>query len=503
MERIHRAKKIPADMVGAVRVMDKSTQRMLRLINQLLEFRKMQNNKLSLSLEETDVIAFLREIYLIFKDAAESKNMEYVFSPSVSTYKMFIDKSNIDKVAYNLLSNAFKYTPSNKRIEFSVSVDEVNHKLIMKVIDTGVGIPVEKRGELFKRFMQSSFSSSSMGVGLHLTHELVQVHKGTISYAENPGGGSVFTVVLPTDASVYEGKDFLIPDNALLKEEIEAEKAHQAEDSWEVSEDEKNEKNTSTEPLNKRKILIVEDDNDVREFLKEELSPYFEVVAESDGTSGLERAKVYDADLIISDVLMPGCSGFELTRKLKNDFNTSHIPIILLTALNSQEKHLEGVEAGADAYITKPFSSSLLRARVFKLIEQRDRLREKFSKDPHAVRPAICTTDRDKEFADKLAETLGEHLSDPDFTIDEFTSIMGLGRTVFYRKVKGVTGYSPNEYIRVMRMKKAVELLAEGKYTVAEVTYQIGMNDPFYFSKCFKAQFGVPPSSYLRGEKEE
>ena len=205
----------------------------------------------------------------------------------------------------------------------------------------------------------------------------------------------------------------------------------------------------------------------------------------------------------ISDVLMPGCSGFELTRKLKNDFNTSHIPIILLTALNSQEKHLEGVEAGADAYITKPFSSSLLRARVFKLIEQRDRLREKFSKDPHAVRPAICTTDRDKEFADKLAETLGEHLSDPDFTIDEFASIMGLGRTVFYRKVKGVTGYSPNEYIRVMRMKKAVELLAEGKYTVAEVTYQIGMNDPFYFSKCFKAQFGVPPSSYLRGEKEE
>ena len=140
------------------------------------------------------------------------------------------------------MSNAFKYTPSNKRIEFSVSVDEVNHKLIMKVIDTGVGIPVEKRGELFKRFMQSSFSSSSMGVGLHLTHELVQVHKGTISYAENPGGGSVFTVVLPTDASVYEGKDFLIPDNALLKEEIEAEKAHQAEDSWEVSEDEKNEK---------------------------------------------------------------------------------------------------------------------------------------------------------------------------------------------------------------------------------------------------------------------
>lgn len=475
---------------------------MLRLINQLLEFRKMQNNKLSLSLEETDVIAFLREIYLIFKDVAESKNMEYIFSPSVSSYKMFIDKNNLDKVAYNLLSNAFKYTPSNSRVEFVVTVDEENHKLIIKVIDTGVGVPVEKRGELFKRFMQSSFSGSSMGVGLHLTHELVQVHKGTITYAENPGGGSVFTVVLPTDASVYDEKDFLIPGNALLKEEEEAERQH-LQEMLSKQDEEQTDEHISTEPLNKRKILIVEDDNDVREFLKEELSPYFEVVTEADGISGLERAKVYDADLIISDVLMPGCSGFELTRKLKSDFNTSHIPIILLTALSSQDKHLEGVEAGADAYITKPFSSSLLCAKVFKLIEQRDRLREKFSKDPHAVRPAICTTDKDKEFADKLAETLTSHLSDPDFSIDDFASMMGLGRTVFYRKVKGVTGYSPNEYIRIMRMKKAVELLSEGKYTVSEVAYQIGMNDPFYFSKCFKAQFGVPPSSYLRGEKEE
>lgn len=502
LERIHRVKKIPADIAGPVHIMDKSTQRMLRLINQLLEFRKMQNNKLSLSLEETDVIAFLREIYLIFKDVAESKNMEYIFSPSVSSYKMFIDKNNLDKVAYNLLSNAFKYTPSNSRVEFVVTVDEENHKLIIKVIDTGVGVPVEKRGELFKRFMQSSFSGSSMGVGLHLTHELVQVHKGTITYAENPGGGSVFTVVLPTDASVYDEKDFLIPGNALLKEEEEAERQH-LQEMLSKQDEEQTDEHISTEPLNKRKILIVEDDNDVREFLKEELSPYFEVVTEADGISGLERAKVYDADLIISDVLMPGCSGFELTRKLKSDFNTSHIPIILLTALSSQDKHLEGVEAGADAYITKPFSSSLLCAKVFKLIEQRDRLREKFSKDPHAVRPAICTTDKDKEFADKLAETLTSHLSDPDFSIDDFASMMGLGRTVFYRKVKGVTGYSPNEYIRIMRMKKAVELLSEGKYTVSEVAYQIGMNDPFYFSKCFKAQFGVPPSSYLRGEKEE
>lgn len=496
LERMHRVKKVPAELSRSIRLMDKSTQRMLRLINQLLEFRKMQNNKLSLALEEADVIAFLNDICSNFTEAAQSKRMDFAFVPSCPSYRMFIDKSYLDKIAYNLLSNAFKYTPSGGRIQCIVTIDEPLHKLILKVTDTGVGVPVDKRDELFKRFMQSSFSGSSMGVGLHLTHELVQVHKGTIMYEENPGGGSIFTVTLPTDASVYEEKDFLVP-NTLLEEEAEvAERQH----SLDRIEDEAGEEEEAS-PLNKRKVLVVEDDNDVREFLKEELSPYFEVRAEADGNAGLECVKTFDADLIISDVLMPGCSGFELTKKLKNDFNTSHIPIILLTALNTQDKHLEGVEAGADAYITKPFSSSLLRARVFKLIEQRDKLREKFSKDPQSVRPSLCSTDKDKDFADKLAKTLESHLSDPDFTIDDFVLKMKMGRTIFYRKVRGVTGYSPNEYIRVMRMKKAAELLAEGEYTVSEVAYKVGMNDPFYFSKCFKAQFGVAPSAYSKGEE--
>lgn len=197
---------------------------------------------------------------------------------------------------------------------------------------------------------------------------------------------------------------------------------------------------------------------------------------------------------------MPGLSGFEVTRKLKRDFNTSHIPIILLTALNAPESHLEGVESGADAYITKPFSTKLLLARVFKLIEQRDKLREKFSSDLSMVRPVICTTDKDKEFTDKLTRIVEEQLENPDFTVDDFASMMALGRTIFYRKVKGVTGYAPKEYLRVMRMKKAAELLLKTDVTVAEVAYQVGINDPFYFSKCFKAQFGVSPSTYQKNK---
>ena len=498
LEKIQRVADIPRDLIHPLKTMDKSTQRMLRLINQLLEFRKMQNNKLALSLEETDVIAFLYEIFLSFGDVAEQKNMNFRFIPSIPSYKMFLDKGNLDKVTYNLLSNAFKYTPSNGTIILSVTVDEVKKTLQIQVADTGVGIPKEKQNELFKRFMQSSFSGDSIGVGLHLSYELVQVHKGTIEYKDNDSGGSVFTVCIPTDKSVYSEKDFLIPGNVLLKE-AGGQAHHLLELSEELPEPEK-----IAEPLNKRKVLIIEDDNDIREFLKEEVGVYFEVEVAADGTSGFEKARTYDADLIICDVLMPGMTGFEVTKKLKSDFATSHIPIILLTALNSPEKHLEGIEAGADAYIAKPFSIKLLLARVFRLIEQRDKLREKFSSEPGIVRAAVCSTDRDKEFADRLAVVLEQNLSRPEFSIDEFAQLMKLGRTVFYRKLRGVTGYSPNEYLRVVRMKKAAELLLSGEnLTVAEVAYKVGISDPFYFSKCFKTQFGVAPSVYQRGEMKE
>ena len=498
LEKIQRVADIPRDLIHPLKTMDKSTQRMLRLINQLLEFRKMQNNKLALSLEETDVIAFLYEIFLSFGDVAEQKNMNFRFIPSIPSYKMFLDKGNLDKVTYNLLSNAFKYTPSNGTIILSVTVDEVKKTLQIQVADTGVGIPKEKQNELFKRFMQSSFSGDSIGVGLHLSYELVQVHKGTIEYKDNDGGGSVFTVCIPTDKSVYSEKDFLIPGNVLLKE-AGGQAHHLLELSEELPEPEK-----IAEPLNKRKVLIIEDDNDIREFLKEEVGVYFEVEVAADGTSGFEKARTYDADLIICDVLMPGMTGFEVTKKLKSDFATSHIPIILLTALNSPEKHLEGIEAGADAYIAKPFSIKLLLARVFRLIEQRDKLREKFSSEPGIVRAAVCSTDRDKEFADRLAVVLEQNLSRPEFSIDEFAQLMKLGRTVFYRKLRGVTGYSPNEYLRVVRMKKAAELLLSSEnLTVAEVAYKVGISDTFYFSKCFKTQFGVAPSVYQRGEMKE
>lgn len=499
LEKIHRIGGLTKEQLSSIKIMDKSTQRMLRLINQLLEFRKMQNRKLSLALEEMDVIPFLQDIYQSFMDIAESKHMEYTFETDRDSYRMFVDKGHLDKIVYNLLSNAFKYTPSRGKIVFSVAVDENAKKIRLQVSDTGVGIPKQKQGELFHRFMQSSFSGSSMGVGLHLTHELVVLQKGTIRFSENPLGGSIFTVELPTDSSIFEEKDFLVPDNAILREEVEAEKHFATEMKKENSEVEVPE--FARSPLNKRKVLIVEDDMDVRNFLQQEISPYFEVLVASNGNEGFDIAKNTELDLIISDVMMPVCSGFDMTRKLRNDLATSHIPIILLTALDSDDNHVKGVGMGADAYITKPFSMQLLLTRAFKLIEQREKLKEKFSNDPKEVRSVLCSSDADRQFVDKMIEVVESQLSNAQFSVDEFASMMCMGRSLFYRKVRGVTGYSPNEYIRIMRMKKAATLLRQTNMTISEVSYQVGLNDPFYFSKCFKSQFGITPSAYQKGEE--
>lgn len=494
LEQIHRLRAIPRELAGPIKVMDKNTRRMMRLIDQLLEFRKMQHDKLKLSLEETEVVAFVQDIFSNFKEAAASKKMTYTFSPRLDALNIYIDKGKIDKVIYNLLSNAMKYTPTGGSISVTLGQDADTRQVAVTVTDTGVGIPVEKRSELFKRFANSSFTGNSMGVGLHLSSELTKVHHGTLTFHENPEGGSVFTLTLPTDKSVYQEADFLIAGNALLRdEEVHASSVTPAKDD--------RREDLPPIPLNKRKVLVVEDDNEVRDFVTSELAPYFEVASAADGTEGLSYAQEHEVDLIISDVMMPVMTGTELTHRLKSDFKTSHIPVILLTALNTDEQHVKGFESGADAYITKPFSVRLLLTRIFKLIEQRDKLKEKFGNDPTLMRPVICTNDRDKEFADRLAILIKASISDPQLMIDDIADRMNMGRSIFYRKVKGVTGYTPNEYIRILRLKKAAELLEQGELNVSEVAFQVGISDPFYFSKCFKKQFGISPAAYQKGER--
>ncbi len=487
-KRIMKANRWQTELEKTIRVMDKSVQRMLRLIDQLLEFRKMQAGKLKLSLQETDAVMFVKGICRMFDDAAESKEIAYSFESSEPSRAMFLDQQMIDKVVFNLLSNAFKYTPAKGSISVSLSFTDV---MTIRVADTGVGIPQEKRAQLFSRFMQSSYTGESFGIGLHLTHELVKTHHGEIAYQENEGGGSVFVVTIPLQKDCYEASDFLVKDSPILKADLVKER------------DEQEEKTTDavpsappSAPLNRRTILLIEDDNDVREFLLSELESCFDLKVASDGKTGIAMAKELDVDLIVSDVMMPGMNGFELTKRLKNSFETSHIPIILLTALSTDENVLEGTESGADAYITKPFSPQLLMARILQLLNQREILRQKFGKEPQEIRSAMLSNEQDSLFVKRLDSIVYSRLGEQDLSVDKVAGLLHLGRTIFYKKVRGTTGYTPNEYIRVIRLRKAAELLKEGEKNVSEVAYAVGFDNPYYFSKCFKEQFGMPPSQY-------
>ena len=482
--KIMKANKWQPELEKTIRTMNKSVQRMLRLINQLLEFRKMQAGKLKLSLQETDAVMFCRNIFQMFDDAAESKNINYKFETSESAYVMYLDRQKLDKVVFNILSNAFKYTPAGGTITMSLTLGD---QLTIRIADTGVGIPPEKRDQLFSRFMQSNYTGDSFGIGLHLTHELVNVHHGTISYEENPGGGSVFVVNIPTDKKVYDASDFLVESSPILESSVKMP---------EMPESVTTAANDKRTPLNKRTILLIEDDNDVRDFLLSELGNCFETISASDGKEGLAKAKENDVDLIVSDVMMPGMNGFEVTKRLKNSFETSHIPIILLTALGNDESILEGTESGADAYMVKPFSPQLLIARIFQLLDQREKLKQKFGKDLESVRSSMCTTDQDQLFVRRLDTIIYSKLGEKDLSVEKIAELLKLGRTMFYKKVRGTTGYTPNEYIRVIRLRKAAEMLRSGDKNVSEVAYAVGFDNPYYFSKCFKDQFGVPPSQY-------
>lgn len=486
-KRIMKANRWQTELEKTIRVMDKSVQRMLRLIDQLLEFRKMQAGKLKLSLQETDAVMFVKGICRMFDDAAESKEIAYSFESSEPARAMFLDQQMIDKVVFNLLSNAFKYTPAKGTISVSLSFTDV---LAIRVADTGVGIPQEKREQLFSRFMQSSYTGESFGIGLHLTHELVRTHHGEITYQENEGGGSVFVVTIPLQKDCYEASDFLVKDSPILKADLAKQRDGQEEKTTDAV------PSAPSAPLNRRTILLIEDDNDVREFLLSELESCFDLKVASDGKTGIAMAKELDVDLIVSDVMMPGMNGFELTKRLKNSFETSHIPIILLTALSTDENVLEGTESGADAYITKPFSPQLLMARILQLLNQREILRQKFGKEPQEIRSAMLSNEQDSLFVKRLDSIVYSRLGEQDLSVDKVAGLLHLGRTIFYKKVRGTTGYTPNEYIRVIRLRKAAELLKEGEKNVSEVAYAVGFDNPYYFSKCFKEQFGMPPSQY-------
>ncbi len=481
--------------------LEKNTAHLLRLIDQLLEFRKLQNNKQKLNLQNTEIIGFLNDIFHSFSNVSSKMHIEYNFVHALPELTLFIDRDKVDKIVFNLLSNAFKFTPRGGKISLIVEVDESKESIRIAVADNGIGIPKEKQNLLFSRFMQINFSASGTGIGLSLVNEFTNLHKGTTGFQENMGGGSVFYVEFPLKSDIYNSDDFL-NENVIVQKEY-GEEVYPLSDFIKENDNKISIDLLPHSPIlnHKYKILVIDDNDDIRQFLDEKLSPYFEVITAEDGDIGIHRSMNDDPDLIICDVMMPGMNGFDLTKKLKEDFSTCHIPIVLLTAYVADEHELEGIESGAEAYISKPFSMRHLMLQINKLLEKNERLHKHFASNENAlsfneeIRQEF--PDKDAQFLNLIEELLEEHLADPTFSVDEFATLANTGRTLFFKKIKFLTGYTPNDFIRIRRLKKAAELLKTYKYNVSEVSYMVGINDPFYFSKCFKAQYGCSPSHYI------
>ena len=493
VENIMELKDVPSYVSKQINVLSRNSKILNRLIDQLLEFRKIQNNVLTLNLTKTDIVDFVQNIHSEFKEIAEQNEMEYNFLCTWESYVMYIDRKKVDKIFYNLLSNAFKFTPKGGCIDFILNIDTQQKKCILSIKDSGIGIAKDRQHLLFSRFMQINFSSEGTGVGLSLVKEFVEVHKGRVWYDSNPEGGSIFNIELSTDEAVYDRVNFVDENSTdiIQEEEEDSNTACLLSENAEFKLPE-----IDDTILSNYKLLVIDDNNDIRNFLQDEFSKYFMVEVAENGKEGLDKAVQINPNMIICDVMMPEMDGFEVTCRLKDDFQTCHIPIILLTAHSSSEHQLEGIKSGADAYIVKPFSMKYLITRVFKLIEQREQLKKRFSKEYILDNNLINYTDKDKEFYNFIEQILEENYNDSNFSVEQFSEMAKQRRTVFYKKVKGITGFSPNELIKIKRMKKSAELLLKGEMNVSEISYAVGFDDPFYFSKCFKAHFKCSPSKY-------
>lgn len=480
---------VSGDMRQSLNVMKRSVDRMMRLINQLLEFRKMQNGKLSLRLVECNVVSLLYNIWQDFYYLKEKRNISYQFEHNRKSHVMFTDKGHIDKIAYNLLSNAFKYTPAGGSITLRVDVTATDLEISVK--DSGVGISMEQQQRMFERYEHGRYATDSAGIGLNLTYELVRMLKGSIEYEPNPEGGSVFIVRLPLDSSVYPRECFVKEETSLAcRHEDEQRRGFEQEYSV-----------MKPLPMNDRTVMVVEDDDDLRAYMEHSLSTYYNIMTAADGEKAIALLQERVPDLVISDVMMPHVNGFELVKYIRKTPQYMYLPIILLTVMDTEEKHFKGLELGADDYMPKPFSMSMLVARTSNLIHQRDNLRIAFSGSvvEKATAPKIITEERDRKLMDVIDSWIDSHLSDPNMTLEMLYEKLGYGRSKFFAKFNSLTGKTPREYIRERKLNKAAEMLRNDEMTISEVAYKLGFSTPQYLSTCFKAYFGMTPSQYQKG----
>ncbi|UXX81288.1 response regulator [Reichenbachiella carrageenanivorans] len=472
----------------------KNTLRLKTLISELLDFRKQEQGHLKIKASKHDFIPFIEEIYLSFVELAQHAEIDYTLENDLPTVELWYDKPQLEKVFYNLLSNAFKFTPKKGKITIKLYFQDT--EMAVEIINTGVGMPQESLDRIFDRFYQldhlSTESKQGTGIGLALSKGIITAHKGSISVMSEKNDHTSFTVHIPTghihfDASELHTEDL---DTPIISEELEFAPAVITQD---VPDTETVVKTHATST-----ILVVEDNDEVRQFLQELMQVSFEVHVACNGQEGFERAQTLQPDLILSDVLMPVMSGTEMCSKLKTNLTTSHIPVVLLTARTAVEHKIEGLETGADDYITKPFNTKILVARINNILNNHRAIQKKFAVDPVSTTSKMAKNRIDREFLEKMETTINENLSNTKYDVAAFSRDMMLGRTNLFAKIKAITGQTPNELIMTMRLKKAAHLIAtQPEATIAEIAYSCGFSNPHYFSRSFKKHFGKSPSKYL------
>lgn len=480
----------------------KNTYHMRNLISELLDFRKLEQGHMKLKVYEQDIVPFLKEIYLSFYEYASSRSITYNFTAPQENVLCYFDPKQMQKVFYNLLSNAFKYTKPNAAIEMILENKE--NEVTIKVIDNGIGISKEDIDKIFDRFYQAENGISnitktpSTGIGLSLTKSIIELHHGTIQVESTPGYGSIFIVHLQKGCTLFTEEELaqkqqekqtesLIPDTVAFSDHME-----------EFSDTEQKELLIEGDD-SPHTILLVEDNEELLQILNSLFSPTYRVLLARNGKEGLEKARAERPDIIVSDVMMPEMSGTEMCLKIKNDFDVCHIPVVLLTALTSAEQNIEGLQRGADDYINKPFNAKVLLARCNNLVRNRIILQKKFSLQKDFDAQSLASNPIDQKFLDTVNSIIEKNLDNIDFDMNMMARELGLSRSSLYAKFKALTGMTPNDFVLNCKLKRAAIMLTENPdLQIADISDRLGFGSPRYFTRCFKAQFEITPAEYRK-----
>ena len=473
----------------------RNARRLLNLVNQLLDFRKMEEHELKLQLSGGELVTFIKEVTDSFMDFAERKHIHFHFSSDIPTLNVYFDHDKMERVLFNLLSNAFKFTFEGGNVSVELLAMErtpgnSQQWVTIKVKDSGIGIAKEKQEQIFERFFQTNTTSAILnqgtGIGLSIIKEFIKMHGGTIEVESEPGQGATFTIQLPLKiAAEQPAAGYQLQSGSSTDEEVPASREEPAAITSPGS------------PADLPLVLLVEDNEDFRFYLKDNLRNNYKVLEAINGKEGWQRALAHHPQLIVSDITMPEMDGISLVQKLKADKRTSHIPVILLTALTAEEKQIAGLETGANDYITKPFNFEVLNAKIKNLLQLNNTLKTTYTKQIKVVAPEMAVESADEKLLNKIVNYLEENLTNSQLSVESLSKEVGMSRSSLYNKLLELTGQTPVEYIRSYRLDKAAALLEKSDMTIAEIAYQVGFSTPNYFAKSFKSKFNMLPSEFI------